>query len=53
MTYRNYNPLIKPSGDADGKLTVKLGMRLSQLLDVVSEIWLSKHMCIVSNHVIV
>ncbi|XP_071093942.1 acetylcholine receptor subunit alpha-like 1 [Haliotis cracherodii] len=34
MTYRNYNPLIKPSGDADGKLTVKLGMRLSQLLDV-------------------
>lgn len=42
----SYNKLIRPSGNgtADNKLTVKLGMRLSQLLDV-SE----KHQILTSN----
>jgi hypothetical protein len=31
-----YSKLIRPSGNNSVKLTVKLGMRLSQLLDVVS-----------------
>lgn len=40
LTGRKYSKLIRPSG-TDGnssvqKLTVKLGMRLSQLLDIVS-----------------
>ena len=32
----NYNKLIRPVGNASDKLTVKLGLRLSQLIDVVS-----------------
>ena len=40
MKKKNYNPLIKPAGRPTGgpasQLTVKIGMRLSQILDVVS-----------------
>lgn len=32
----NYNKLIRPVGNNTDKLTVKLGLRLSQLIDVVS-----------------
>ena len=31
-----YNKLIRPVGNNTDKLTVKLGLRLSQLIDVVS-----------------
>ncbi|KAK6179890.1 hypothetical protein SNE40_012142 [Patella caerulea] len=34
MKKRNYNKLIKPSNGPQSKLTVKLGLRLSQLIDV-------------------
>lgn len=33
---RKYNKLIRPSAEGQGALVVKLGMRLSQLLRVVS-----------------
>ena len=40
MKKKNYNPLIKPAGRPTGGpaslLTVRIGMRLSQILDVVS-----------------
>ena len=32
----NYNRLIRPVGNNSDRLTVKLGLRLSQLIDVVS-----------------
>lgn len=31
-----YNKLIRPVGNNTDKLTVKLGLRLSQLIDIVS-----------------
>jgi len=31
-----YNPLIRPVGNFSDRLTVKLGLKLSQLIDVVS-----------------
>ncbi|CAI9731360.1 acetylcholine receptor subunit alpha-like 1 [Octopus vulgaris] len=34
MVHRNYNKLLRPMGSHAGRLSVKLGMRLSQLLDV-------------------
>jgi len=45
-----YNKLIRPSGSTlngttDSKLTVKLGMRLSQLLQVVSRVSLITMSC--------
>ena len=36
-----YNKLIRPVGNSTDKLTVKLGLRLSQLIDVVSTSFLS------------
>ena len=35
-----YNKLIRPVSNSSDLLTVKLGLRLSQLIDVVSIIWL-------------
>ena len=37
---KGYNKLIRPFGEeaVGGKLTVKLGLRLSQILDVVSDL---------------
>lgn len=32
----NYNRLIRPVGNVSDRLTVKMGLRLSQLIDVVS-----------------
>lgn len=32
----NYNRLIRPVGNNSDKLTVKMGLRLAQLIDVVS-----------------
>ncbi len=32
----NYNRLIRPVGNNSDRLTVKLGLKLSQLIDVVS-----------------
>lgn len=32
----NYNRLIRPVGNNSDRLTVKMGLRLSQLIDVVS-----------------
>ena len=32
----NYNKLIRPVGNNSDRLTVKLGLKLSQLIDVVS-----------------
>lgn len=34
----NYNRLIRPVGNNSDRLTVKMGLRLSQLIDVVSHI---------------
>lgn len=34
----NYNRLIRPVGNNSDRLTVKMGLRLSQLIEVVSEI---------------
>lgn len=34
----NYNRLIRPVGNNSDRLTVKMGLRLSQLIDVVSNI---------------
>ena len=31
-----YNPLIRPVGNISDRLTIKLGLKLSQLIDVVS-----------------
>jgi len=39
----NYNRLIRPVGNNSDRLTVKMGLRLSQLIDVVSTS-LSKHL---------
>ena len=36
LIHNNYNKLIRPVGNNTDKLTVKLGLRLSQLIDVVS-----------------
>lgn len=38
ITEKRYNKLVRPFGpeEVDGRLTVKLGIRLSQILDVVS-----------------
>ena len=36
MIRSGYNKLIRPVGNNTDKLTVKLGLRLSQLIDVVS-----------------
>lgn len=33
----NYNRLIRPVGNNSDRLTVKMGLRLSQLIDVVSK----------------
>ncbi len=35
MRKSGYNPLIRPVGNSTAKLTVKLGLKLSQLIDVV------------------
>lgn len=35
----NYNRLIRPVGNNSDRLTVKMGLRLSQLIDVVSTIF--------------
>lgn len=34
----NYNRLIRPVGNNSDKLTVKMGLRLAQLIDVVSSL---------------
>jgi len=36
LVNNGYNKLIRPVGNNSDKLTVKLGLRLSQLIDVVS-----------------
>lgn len=33
---RKYNKLIRPVGNSSDKLTVRMGIRLSQLIDIVS-----------------
>ena len=33
---RNYNKLIRPVGNSTEKLVIKLGMKLTQIIDVVS-----------------
>ena len=33
---RQYNKLIRPVGNSSDKLTVRMGIRLSQLIDIVS-----------------
>lgn len=38
---RSYSKLIRPTGNDSLKLTVKIGLRLSQLLDIVSIFYLS------------
>lgn len=38
----NYNRLIRPVGNNSDRLTVKMGLRLSQLIDVVRNIKLLK-----------
>lgn len=35
-----YNSLIRPVGNNSDRLTVKMGLKLSQLIDVVSTQWL-------------
>lgn len=40
----NYNRLIRPVGNNSDRLTVKMGLKLSQLIDVVSSFF-----CINSN----
>lgn len=35
----NYNRLIRPVGNNSDRLTVKMGLRLSQLIDVVSKLY--------------
>jgi len=35
LVHSGYNKLIRPVGNNSDKLTVKLGLRLSQLIDVV------------------
>ncbi|KAH9639821.1 hypothetical protein HF086_013806 [Spodoptera exigua] len=35
----NYNRLIRPVGNNSDRLTVKMGLRLSQLIDVVSTLY--------------
>ena len=42
-----YNKLIRPVGNNSDKLTVKLGLRLSQLIDVVSGP--ASHTCAIST----
>lgn len=44
-----YQKLIKPSGGPSQQLTVKMGMRLSQVIDVVS---VGKLCCVVSSCVV-
>jgi hypothetical protein len=39
----NYNRLIRPVGNNSDRLTVKMGLRLSQLIDVVSPEMYSAH----------
>ena len=36
LTGRKYNKLIRPVGNSSQKLNVKMGIRLSQLIDIVS-----------------
>lgn len=36
----NYNRLIRPVGNNSDRLTVKMGLRLSQLIDVVSKLFI-------------
>ena len=36
----NYNRLIRPVGNNSDRLTVKMGLRLSQLIDVVSTLFI-------------
>lgn len=37
-----YNSLIRPVGNNSDRLTVKMGLRLSQLIDVVSKYFILK-----------
>jgi hypothetical protein len=39
----NYNRLIRPVGNNSDRLTVKMGLRLSQLIEVVSSHFYSTH----------
>lgn len=39
----NYNRLIRPVGNNSDRLTVKMGLRLSQLIDVVSTFFFSPY----------
>jgi len=39
----NYNRLIRPVGNNSDRLTVKMGLRLSQLIDVVSRSHLTRY----------
>jgi len=39
----NYNRLIRPVGNNSDRLTVKMGLRLSQLIEVVSSHTYSTH----------
>lgn len=41
MQRRGYNKLIRPSAEGEEALVVKLGMRLSQLLEVVSSVFIT------------
>lgn len=45
----NYNRLIRPVGNNSDRLTVKMGLRLSQLIDVVSIIWIIIKICWIFN----
>jgi hypothetical protein len=38
----DYNRLIRPVGNNSDRLTVRLGLKLSQLIDVVSRQWSSR-----------
>ena len=48
MVAGDYNELIRPSAGDEPKLTVRLGLRLSQVLTVVSSV----HYCIMLDKVI-
>jgi hypothetical protein len=53
LTGRKYNKLIRPVGNSSQKLNVKMGIRLSQLIDIVSTLilWLVYLMLQVTNPV--
>ena len=47
---RNYNKLIRPVGNSTEKLVIKLGMKLTQIIDVVSRIFHTSYKTATSFH---